>query len=66
MKLRNSIFLGYAAILAVTSCSAPVKKTWSEQVIENARAQIGLEIDTIEASGKCRCLPILVECIFVL
>lgn len=28
------------------------EKSWVEQSIENARRQIGLEIDTIEASGK--------------
>lgn len=54
MKLRKSILLGCAVLLAATSCSTPAKeKSWSEKAIENARAQIGLEIDTIEASGKC-------------
>ena len=54
MKLRTSILLGCAALFTATSCTTtPAKKSWSEQVIENARAQIGLEIDTIEASGKC-------------
>lgn len=54
MNVRNSILLGCAALLAATSCSTPVKKiSWSEQAIEHAQAQIGLEIDTIEASGKC-------------
>ena len=53
MKLRTSILLGCAALFTATSCTTtPAKKSWSEQVIENARAQIGLEIDTIEASGK--------------
>lgn len=28
------------------------EKSWVEQAVENARCQIGLEIDTIEASGK--------------
>lgn len=54
MKLKNAILWGWAVLLAATSCSTPEKKTsWTDQVIEHARAQIGLEIDTIEASGKC-------------
>ena len=32
---------------------AAAEKPWDVQAIEHARAQIGLEIDTIEASGQC-------------
>ena len=54
MNLRKSFFLGCAALLALSSCAPGEKKvSWAEQAVENARAQIGLEIDTIEASGKC-------------
>ena len=54
MKLRTSILLGCAALFTATSCTTtPAKKSWSEQVIQHARAQIGLEIETIEARGKC-------------
>lgn len=46
--------------VAVTVCglgscmkkAESTEKSWVEQSIENARRQIGLEIDTIEASGK--------------
>lgn len=54
MKLRSSILAGCAAVLLATSCSQNTteKQTWVEKAVANARAQIGLEIDTIEASGK--------------
>lgn len=55
MKMKTSILAACAALLAATACTTPTEKKtdWSTQAIENARAQIGLEIDTIEASGKC-------------
>ena len=48
MKLKNSI------LVVATSCTqrAVEKQTWVEKAIENAHAQIGLEIDTIESSGR--------------
>ena len=54
MKLRNSILVGCAALCVATSCTqrAVGQPSWSEKAIEHARTQIGLEIDTIEASGK--------------
>mgnify|MGYP007121807995 FL=1 len=63
MKLRTSILLGCAALFTATSCTTtPAKKSWSEQVIENARAQIGLEIDTIEAAANASTpLPLTVK-----
>lgn len=53
--MKTSILAACAALLAATACTTPTEKKtdWSTQAIENARAQIGLEIDTIEASGKC-------------
>ena len=58
MKLKLSILTGCACLLGVTACNQPKSTTtaqeaWVTQAIENARTQIGLEIDTIEASGKC-------------
>lgn len=38
--------------LAAGCTSSPRQQTWNEQAVENARMQIGIEIDTIEASGK--------------
>lgn len=58
MKLANILRTSALSLMAVgaISCtsqkSQEVEKTWSEKAIENARKQIGLEIDTIEASGK--------------
>ncbi len=42
-------------MLGVTACKtvSSNKSAWAQQVIDNARTQIGMEIDTIEASGKC-------------
>lgn len=54
MKMKTSILAACAALLAATACTSSEKKTdWSAPIIEHARTQIGLEIDTIEASGKC-------------
>lgn len=53
MRMKSSIIAACAALLAATACTSPEKKTdWTTNAIENARTQIGLEIDTIEASGK--------------
>lgn len=54
MKLKNSILAGCVVLLSAASCTqrAAEKQTWVEKAIEDARAQIGLEIDTIESSGK--------------
>ena len=54
MKLKNSILAGCTALVVATSCTqrAVEKQTWVEKAIENAHAQIGLEIDTIESSGR--------------
>ena len=51
MKLKNSILAGCTALVVATSCTqrAVEKQTWVEKAIENAHAQIGLEIDTIES-----------------
>lgn len=57
MKLTN--ILSKKSIMAALFCSLlPItgitaKTDGIRQAIRNARAQIGLEIDTIEASGKC-------------
>ena len=51
--MKSSIIAACAALLAATACTSPEKKTdWATHAIENARTQIGLEIDTIEAGGK--------------
>ena len=41
--------------MTVTACTTAKTEqvSWEQQAIDNARAQIGLEIDTIEASGEC-------------
>ena len=58
MKLANILRTSALSLMAVgaISCtsqkSQEVEKTWSEKAIENARKQIGLEIDIIEVSGK--------------
>lgn len=53
MRMKSSIIAACAALLAATACTSPEKKTdWATHAIENARTQIGLEIDTIEAGGK--------------
>ena len=61
MKARN-VFTGLAAMAGMMLClqcapskkeQATAEKPWDVQAIEHARAQIGLEIDTIEASGQC-------------
>ena len=44
MKLKNSILAGCTALVVATSCT--------QRAVENAHAQIGLEIDTIESSGR--------------
>lgn len=44
-----------ATVCGLGSCmkkAESTEKSWVEQAVENARCQIGLEIDTIEASGK--------------
>ncbi len=55
MNLKTVILAGCAAVLTVTACKTVSNKrtSWAQQTIDNARIQIGLEIDTIEASGKC-------------
>ncbi len=55
MNLKTVILAGCAAMLGVTACKTVTndKSVWAQQVIDNARTQIGMEIDTIEASGKC-------------
>ncbi len=55
MNLKTVILAGCAAMLGVTACKtvSSNKSAWAQQVIDNARTQIGMEIDTIEASGKC-------------
>ena len=43
-----------ATVCGLGSCmkkAESTEKSWVEQAVENARCQIGLEIDTIEASG---------------
>lgn len=58
MKLTQTLSMGCIAIAAAisASCTSPKQQTaelaWNEQAVENARMQIGIEIDTIEASGK--------------
>lgn len=56
MKLSNLIIGGCIATMTVfTGCTAQQNKaevSIADKAIENARAHIGLEIDTIEASGK--------------
>lgn len=58
MKFTNALSIGCIAIAATltVSCTSSkqvnASKVLNEQVFKNARAQIGLEIDTIEASGK--------------
>lgn len=47
--MRENIY-GYFKIVIKLLCSSNC--LWVEQAVENARCQIGLEIDTIEASGK--------------
>lgn len=56
MKLKFTLLGGFTALLACTACTSASKQAeanWAEQAITHARAQIGLEIDSIEASGKC-------------
>lgn len=58
MKLLNVLRTSVLSLMTIgaISCTSQkaqeTEKTWSEKAIENARKQIGLEIDTIEASGK--------------
>ena len=58
MKARNVLtamvaMAGFVLCLQCTNKGAPVaEEPWNVQAVENARAQIGLEIDTIEASGQ--------------
>ena len=56
MSLRSAILAGFTALMTATSCmnetTSPKEQEWMVQAIGNAREQIGLEIDTIENSGK--------------
>lgn len=57
MKLKN-IFSRKTLLTAAIFCLLPAAGSAADtfnyrQAVKNARAQIGLEIDTIEASGKC-------------
>ena len=56
MSLRSAILAGFTALMTATSCmnetTFPKEPEWMVQAIGNARKQIGLEIDTIENSGK--------------
>lgn len=58
MDMKNIFSIGcmivtVALFITCTSRKQQVQeKSWNEQAVENAKAQIGLEIDTIEASGK--------------
>lgn len=54
MKLKNSILAGCVFLMTAASCTQRVveERTWVEKAIENAHAQIRLEIDTIESSGR--------------
>ena len=54
MHIIKKIGMAVVAIgLLVAECTSTEKESdWTEQAIANARAQIGLEIDTIEASGQ--------------
>ena len=57
----KKIFAGLGAVAGMLLClqCAPSQKkdatdtSWDALAVKNARAQIGLAIDTIEASGKC-------------
>ena len=60
MNVKN-VLRGVAACAGIAACvqftPAPearaARPDWTDKAVENARKQIGLEIDTIEASGKC-------------
>ena len=54
MHIMKKMGMAVVAIgMLVTGCTSSEKESdWTEQAIANARAQIGLEIDTIEASGQ--------------
>ena len=54
MHIMKKIGMAVVAIgMLVAGCTSTEKESdWTEQAIANARAQIGLEIDTIEASGQ--------------
>ena len=54
MHIMKKIGMAVVAIgMLVAGCTSSEKESdWTEQAIANARAQIGLEIDTIEASGQ--------------
>lgn len=57
MKKLDVLLCGLAVaacFFSLTGCaeSRAMEKTWTEKALENAKVQIGLEIDTIEASGK--------------
>lgn len=56
MKILNVLLGGCITAMSVLpSCTEKQQTTadsWVAKAVENARAQIGLEIDTIEASGK--------------
>ena len=62
MTRTRKLFAGLGAtagLMLCLQCTPPQKKqveaapTWDVQAVQQARAQIGQEIDTIEASGKC-------------
>ena len=60
MNVKN-VLRGVVACAGIAACvqftPAPearaARPDWTDKAVENARKQIGLEIDTIEASGKC-------------
>ena len=55
MRISNVLLGGCIATVAVFSACTEKQQTaksWDKMAVENAMAQIGLEIDTIEASGK--------------
>ena len=53
MKLKKTLISTICTTLLITiSCNTLKKEDWPEKAVTHARAQIGMEIDTIEASGK--------------
>ena len=54
MHIMKKIGMAVVAIgMLVAGCTSSEKESdWTEQAIANARAQSGLEIDTIEARGQ--------------
>lgn len=47
--MKTNIYAVSALLLAFAACNSSKPKAWDELAIENARAQIGLQIDTIES-----------------